>query len=270
MRLRLQRLAILLLVMCLVAGLEGMMLRTFTADPRESASAPQASPEPSADPAAPAATQGIQTQIPTPAPTMPGFTSPPVGGGGSSGSSSNNNSSSGSSSGNDSSSGSGNSSSSDSSSNNSSNNSAPDPTQPPAPTAAPTQPPPPTDPPGTTLGSGSFSSNTGVGLNLSVGWEAKDQGNGTCRVYINGTINSYSLNVASHPVSISLGGYSTSVMGKGLNVPEGGLQSNSLFSTYIDVPSGTSGTMSVSWRFGGTYSDVEIMDVVASGDVYTS
>ena len=76
--------------------------------------------------------------------------------------------------------------------------------------------------------------------------------------------------MASHPVSISLGSYSTSVMGKGLSVPSGGMQSSSLFSTYIDVPSGTSGTMTVSWRFGGTYSDVQIDDVVASGTVYTS
>ncbi len=253
---RLQRLAILLLVMILIVGLEGMMLRTLT-DDGETAAVPQPSPEPSDDPAAPAATLGIQTQIPTPAPTMPGFTSPPVGGGGSTSSDS----------------GSSNNSSSNNSNNSSGSSSptqAPAPTNPPAPTPAPTEPPPPTDPPGTSMGSGSFSSNTGVGLNLNVDWEARDQGNGTCRVYINGTINSYSLGVSSHPVSISLGGYSTSVMGKGLDVPEGGMQSNSLFSTYIDVPSGTSGTMTVSWRFGGTYSDVEIMDVVATGDVYTS
>ena len=250
---KLQRLTILLVALCLVVVLEGMMLRSFTSAGEEAAAAPTASPEPSAGTQTQTQPTPVnQTEIPTPAPTMPGFTSPPVGGSGtgSSGGGSDNNSGGG--------------------SNASPTKKPAAPTKKPDPTPAPTTPPPPTDAPGTTVGSGSFASNTGTKLNMSVSWEARDQGNGTCRVYINGTVNSYSLQVASHPVSISLGSYSTSVMGKSLNVTGSGMSSSSLFSTYIDVPSGTTGSMTVSWRYNGTYSEVEIDDVVASGNVYTS
>lgn len=241
---KLQRLAIILLVMGLVAGLEGMMLRTFTGSGGGEQTV-EATPVPSAEP-----TEQVQitpappATIPTMIPDLPGFTSPPAGSSGGNGGSS---------------------------SGNASPTKAPaKATEKPKPTAKPTDPPPPTEAPGTSVGSGSFSSNTGASLNISVSWEAKDQGNDTCRVYINGSVNSYSLEVGSRPVSISFGGYSTSVMGKSLNVSSNSMTSSSLFSTYIDVPSGTSGTMTVSWNYNGTYSEVQIGEVVASGGVYTS
>lgn len=244
---RLQRMAILFLVLALVVGLEVLLMSRCTTTEETLSVTPSAIPQ---------STTGsvpTPTAIPTIVPTMPGFTSPPAGGvstGGNTGSSGGNNNSSG-----------------NNNNNNSSRTSAPQPTATPKPTDAP----PPTQAPGTNLGSGSFSSDTGTNLNISVSWEARDQGNGKCRVYITGTVKSYSLNVGSRPISISFGGYSTSVNGSSLNVASGGgIKNSSLFSTYLDVPAGTEGTMTVSWRYNGTYSEVPIETVTASGTVYTS
>lgn len=256
---RLQRLAMLLAVFCLVVGLEAVMINVFTGD--EASAPPAATATPAIDDEAAAPATNTPAALATPAATAPGFTSPPVGG--SSGGGSSNNNSGGGNNNNNSSSGNNN----GGGNNSSSGSSSP---KKPDPTAKPTDPPPPTDPPGTSIGSGSFSSNTGTNLNMSVSWEAREQGGGKCRVYITGTVNSYSLQVASHPISISFGGYSTSTMGKSLNVPSGSMTSSGLFSTYIDVPSGTTGTMTVSWHYNGEYSDVKIDDVTASGSVYTS
>ena len=245
-----QRLAILLASMCLVVGLEGMMLRTFTSS-EESAAIPTASPEPSD--AAPEATFGTQTQIPTPAPTMPGFTSPPVGGGGGGTGTTTTNSNN---------SGGGN--------NNSSGGGSTSPTQAPAPT----NPPPPTQAPASVTGSGSFSSDTGAGVNMSVSWQAVDLGNGTTRLKITGTVSSWSLQVMSQPISISFSGYSKSLMGSSINYTGNGPSVNNLFSTELDVASGTSGTMSVVWSYNGTYgtgeNQVSLPTITASDYVYTN
>lgn len=241
---KLQRTAILFLVLALVVGLEGVLINRLTRPETASripVSTPVSSPE-GENPVTP-------TAVPTVVPTMPGYTSPP--GGGSSGSSSNNNSSS---------------NRNSSSNNNSSSSSA---TQKPKPTAAPTKKPDPTAVPGTSLGSGSFSSNTGTALNMSVSWEARDQGNGKSRIYINGSVNSYTLSVMSQPVSISYSDYSTSLMGSSIDVSTDGMKNTSLFSTYMDVPTGTEGTMTVTWKYNGTYHDVKLETVTASGSVHT-
>lgn len=151
-------------------------------------------------------------------------------------------------------------------------------TDPPAPTRAPTEPPAPTkapatDPPagsvGSTISSDNFSSNTGTGLNMSVSWKATDLGGGMARIAITGTVNSYELNVSALPVSISFGSHSASVTGNSIKVSGGGLSSNTLFSTTMDVPVDSAGTMTVTWKYNGTYSDVSLPEISASGYVYT-
>lgn len=151
------------------------------------------------------------------------------------------------------------------------------PTQAPAPTKAPTQAPAPTAPPtdapvgsvGSTVSSGHFSSNTGTSLNLSVSWKATELGNGKVRITIDGTVNSYSVQAAALPVSISFGNYSASVTGSSISVSNESLTSSSLFSTSIDVDSGTTGTMTVSWKYNGEYSGTSLGDITASDYVYT-
>ena len=244
---RLQRMGILFLVLALVVGLEVILMTRCTVS-GETVSAPTVTPPQST---ADVSTATTPTAIPTVIPTMPGFTSPPGGSGASTGSSNNNNSSS-------------------NNNNSSSNNNKPKATQAPA-TPKPTEKPQPTQRPGTSLGSGDFSSNTGTNLNMNVSWEARDQGDGKCRVYITGTVNSYRLSVSSKPVSISFGGYSTSVNSSKVNVSSNdSMVSSSLFSTYLDVPSGTEGTMTVVWKYNGTYHDEAIDEIEASGSVWTS
>lgn len=154
----------------------------------------------------------------------------------------------------------------------------PAPTQPPAtPAPAPTQAPPatatptptatpaPTAPP---VSNGSISSNTGTGLNLYVSWRTEDLGNGTTRVYVDGSVSSYSLYVGGTTADISLGGVSTTASCSAITVEDTTTAvTTGLFSTHLDVPRGTSGTLSVTWNFRGSYSGVSLPTVNASGSV---
>lgn len=238
---RLQRAAILFLVLGLLVGFEVVALDRFTGEET-------AAVQPSAQPIAPTAEiQATDIPVPTVIPTQVGFTSPPGPSGNSSSSSS---------------------SSSNKSSSSSSNKSSSSSSSKPKATAKPTKKPDPTSVPGTNIGSGSFSSSTGVGMNLNVSWKAQTY-NDKARIYITGTVNSYSLSVSGRSVSISYNGYSTSVTGKSINVSGNSQQSNELFSTHLDVPLDTSGTMTVTWKYNGTYHDTDIPEVVASGNVFT-
>lgn len=230
-----QRIVILLLVLVLIVGLEVVMMSRCTREDGPEAAVP------TAEPTAPVETvQPVETTTqPTLPPVQVGVTSPPSNPGGNTQSSTNTQTSTA--------------------------TKAPTPTQAPTPTPAPTQPP----TSGTVVASNSFSSDTGTGLNLNISWQAADQGNGTTRVYVTGKVSSYSLDVGSRSVSISLGGYSTSVTGSSISVPDGGMQTNQLFYTYLDVPTGTDGNMSVSWAFKGSYSGTDLPTIDATGYVYT-
>ena len=232
---RVQRILLLLLVLLLVVGLEVALMSRCSDEEAQGPGGLVGTVTPSAPP----------TEDPTVTPTVPpivvntprpGFTSPPV-------------------------------------------STAPPtrpPTQPPPPTQAPapTTPPPPTQAPASVTGSGSFSSDTGSGVNMSISWQAVDLGNGTTRLKITGTVSSWSLQVMSQPISISFSGYSKSLMGSSINYNGNGPAVNNLFSTELDVASGTSGTMSVVWSYNGTYgtgeNQVSLPTITASDYVYTN
>ncbi len=150
-------------------------------------------------------------------------------------------------------------------------------TQEPTATAVPQSAPPTAEPPvpetaapvpqttGSATTSGSASSNTGTGLNMTISWQSEEIGGGTTRLSISGTVQSYSLQIMSQPVAIQLGGYSTSVMGNSINVTEDNYTETPLFSAVLDVPSGTTGTLTVTWNYQGTYSGVSMSEITASG-----
>lgn len=246
---KLQRVVVLVLVLSLVVGGEIVLMNTLTNRDSAAVTLPSASPTAQAD------TAGVSTPQPATAePTMPGYTSPPASSGGSTYSDNSN---------------------SDAASNqsaatdppsNSNNNTTTAATE--APVTAP-----PTEPPasgvGSILASNSFSSNTGVGLNLNVSWQATDLGGGRARISVSGSVSSYDLDVMALPVTISFAGFSTTVTGSSISVGSG-MSTNPLFSTSFDVDAGAAGDMTVSWNFGGTYSDVDLPQVVATGYVYTS
>ena len=138
----------------------------------------------------------------------------------------------------------------------------PEPTATPAPTALPSY--------GTYLNSGSFSSDTGTKLNMQIEWTAYDDGSGNAVIAITGSVSSYSLYLASiyDGATISLNGYSTTSTTRAINQDDSaGLSTNPIFLTTLTVPLGTAGDMTVSWRYGGSYSGVALDVITASGYV---
>ena len=235
---KVRRIIILVLVLLLIIGLEVFLMDRLSKRDTATASAPTAEPEMTQAPDAPAV-----PQAPVNTPYVPGVTSPPAP---------------------------------------PTVTQGPEPTWAPEPTQAPTEPPtpPPTEPPtplptdppppsDVTTGSGSFSSDTGTALNLNVDWTAVDHGDGTATVSITGSVVSYDLDVGSTSVDISFGGYSASCGGNSLSVGSGGFTVSRLFSTSMTVASDTEGTMTVSWYYNGTYSEVSLPTITASGYVYT-
>ena len=105
-------------------------------------------------------------------------------------------------------------------------------------------------------------------MELIVNWRTEDLGNGNTRVYVDGKLSSYSLDVASTTATVSFGGQTASATCGAISLPDGSPQTEtSLFSVTLDVPRGTNGTMSVDWNFKGTYSGVPLPTVNASGTV---
>lgn len=130
----------------------------------------------------------------------------------------------------------------------------PPPTAVPTPTAAP-------------AASGSFASDTGTALNMTVDWTAEDLGNGTARVHVTGRISSYSLDVGSTYVAVAFGGQSVSCSVESILIGNDDYTETDLFSTTLDVPRGTVGTMTADWSFNGSYSGVPLPSIMASGTV---
>ena len=107
---------------------------------------------------------------------------------------------------------------------------------------------------------------------MSVTWSAHDNGDGTTTLTVSGDISSYSLTVGTlySAASIDLAGYGVVCDTQGATVSsDAGLAVNHLFTTSFTVPTGIAGTMTVSWRFGGSYSGVQLPYITASGYVST-
>lgn len=136
----------------------------------------------------------------------------------------------------------------------------PEPTATPAPTAPPTATPEP-------VHSGTLTSDTGTELNITVDWETEDLGNGTTRIHLTGKVVSYSLMIQSSTATITLGDESVTCDTPSLNIGGSEKVTSDLFTADLDVPSGTSGTLTVDWNYRGSYSGVSLPHITASGDV---
>ena len=115
-------------------------------------------------------------------------------------------------------------------------------------------------------------SSTGTSLSLIVSWSAYDRGDGNTLISVSGDISSYSLSLGTlySAASIDLAGYGVTCDTNSVYVAQdAGNVTNHLFSTSFTVPTGTEGTMTVSWRFGGSYAGVELPYITASGYVST-
>lgn len=129
---------------------------------------------------------------------------------------------------------------------------------------------------GDSLGSGSFSSDTGVGLNLQADWSARTTDDSQVEVTVAVFINSYSLHLKAMPgaVNLSLDGQYVSLDGPTVDYDGSGQISSSAGSrTFVlGLAAGESEAfhLDVVWNFGGSYQEVELPSIECGGDIYLS
>lgn len=122
-------------------------------------------------------------------------------------------------------------------------------------------------------GSGTFSSDTGTPLNLVVSYSAKAGAGDEVIVTFDVYLSCYSINASAKPggVSLSFNGGSYTDSSPELDVHSDTVTSVRLCTkeVTINLPAGETLTSSasVSWAFGGSYSEVELKTIEASGTV---
>ena len=146
---------------------------------------------------------------------------------------------------------------------------APTPTPTPVPTATPA-------PAGQVLGSGSFSSETGVPINIRANWTATVLDSERVQVKVEVILDSYALHIAESygALNVSVGDqYASS------NTPAVDYDGNEQLSTVLGSTTHTlslaqgqssSFTMAVEYHFGGTYSDQELPVIECGGSIQLS
>ena len=138
----------------------------------------------------------------------------------------------------------------------------------PAPTPAPTPTPKPTPVPvyGETLGTGSFESSYGTGLDLCVDWSVVTLNADEVSVSIRVSVLSGALHSDPMPLGINVGGQYVTLTANAVNYDGGSLAYSTLGTQTFTVscPAGqtTSIPVQASWNFGGTYggNDVPVLD----------
>ena len=156
----------------------------------------------------------------------------------------------------------------------------PTPVPTPAPTPEPVEtqlfPDPPQQPAVSDLGAGSFSSETGTGLNLRADWSARTAGDGQAEVTVSVSIVSYSLHLSALPgaVNLSLDGQYLSMDGPAVDYDGTGSITTGVGnrSFTVDLASGETRDLhlDVVWNFGGTYQEVELPAIECGGGITLS
>ena len=115
---------------------------------------------------------------------------------------------------------------------------------------------------GSTIASGSFTSNTGTQLNLLVNWSVQTDG----YLYVDVCATSYSLYSNGGGVELTANGMVYTATASSVNYGGSSPVTNRLASFAIP---GLSGAVSLSavWHFNGSYSSTPIGDIRASGVV---
>lgn len=148
------------------------------------------------------------------------------------------------------------------------------PTPAPTPTPTPTPKPTPTPvPAGLPLGSGSFSSDTGLWINTAAVWSAETLNNSQAKVTVKVNLKHYSLQSASAAKSlhITVGGQSVAYTVPAINT-ESDVEVVTELGTHtftVNAPVGqtTPVTIRAEWLFGGTYSGQKLDSIVCGGDI---
>ena len=100
------------------------------------------------------------------------------------------------------------------------------PTETPTMTATPT--PTPEAPSGTVIGSGSFDSSTGVGLNTHTAWTAAEQADGSVKLTLSVYVRSYTLEIGQRSIAISVNGATSGGMTRSFSVDSPNSQTDTL------------------------------------------
>ena len=126
------------------------------------------------------------------------------------------------------------------------------------------------------LGSGSFSSDTGVTINVKAKWKAETAGKNQVKVTVDGLVESYSLHLKPglKAVVITINGQRLALDGPEMNLDTQTLTTTPLGShtVTLNLAEGQSATIpvSVEWKFGGVYSGVDLSVISAGGDITLS
>lgn len=136
------------------------------------------------------------------------------------------------------------------------------PTETPTMTATPA--PTPEAPSGTVIGSGSFDSSTGVGLNTHTAWTAAEQADGSVKLTLSVYVRSYTMEIGRRSIAISVNGATSGGMTRSFSVDSPNSQTDTLIYTYsTTVAKGSSVSVSVDWNYKGQYSGQDL-DVISS------
>ncbi len=134
----------------------------------------------------------------------------------------------------------------------------------PTPEVTPTPVPTPEPPSGTVIGSGSFDSASGVGINTHTVWTAAEQSDGSVKLSLSVYVRSYTVQVGQRAIGISVGGSSASGITRAISVDAPNAQTDTLIYTYTaTVERGSTINVSVDWNYKGQYSGKDI-DVISS------
>ena len=138
------------------------------------------------------------------------------------------------------------------------------PTETPTMTATPAPAPTPEAPSGTVIGSGSFDSSTGVGLNTHTAWTAAEQADGSVKLTLSVYVRSYTLEIGQRSIAISVNGATSGGMTRSFSVDSPNSQTDTLIYTYsTTVQKGSAVSVSVDWNYKGQYSGRDL-DVISS------
>ena len=147
------------------------------------------------------------------------------------------------------------------------------PTPAPTPTPTPAPTPTPTPPPvqyGESLGSGTFKSDTGTGLNLRADWSAKTVSDSKIEITIKVSVDSYAIHLQAVPyaVKLNVNGEYVSMDAPAVDY-DGSAATNTVFGSKtftVNLSSGSSANIpvAVEWHFGGTYGGEQV-DVIECG-----
>ena len=146
----------------------------------------------------------------------------------------------------------------------------PSPTPTPTPTPSPT--PVPTPAP-SELGSGSFRSDTGTGLELIVEWSAQRSSGDSAVISVSLWAESYSMHCSAIPygAALTIGGETYTFDTAAVANDEPDIVRTELGSTSVTVQTdgdgGFDAEAGLAWRFGGSYGGEELEEITASGRI---